>query len=174
MLGREFGWSDPASLLASVVVCALGAVALVSARCTVGLAAQGLPRERLLAAMGAIVLLACFAAGVSYAYRWIFALWPALWLWRRAAESGETARVRWALRAGLGLLLFGFWSDGLMCLVVNRVLPPQSQAAIDALQVSWRLWTQPLHWALMILLAGWLLEGVLATGREWRAARTAG
>ena len=47
-------------------------------------------------------------------------------------------------------------------------------SAIDALQVSWRLWTQPLHWALMFLLAGWLLEGVLATGREWRAARTAG
>lgn len=174
LLGREFGWSDPASLLASVVVCALGAVALVVARCTVGLAAQGWPRERLLAAMGAIVLLACFAAGVSYAYRWIFALWPALWLWRRAAGSGVTARVRWTLRAGLGLLLFGFWSDGLLCLVVNRVLPPQSQAAIDALQVSWRLWTQPLHWALMVLLAGWLLEGVLATGREWRAARTAG
>jgi hypothetical protein len=173
LLGRELGWSDAASLLVSVVGCTLGAVALVASRCTAGLASQGLLRERLLAAVGAIVLLACFAAGVSYAYRWIFALWLALWLWRRAEEFGGSARARWTVRAGLGLLLFGFWSDGLLCLVVNRLLPSQPQTAIDALQVSWRLWTQPLHWILMILLAGWLLEGALATGREWRASRVA-
>ena len=38
---------------------------------------------------------------------------------------------------------------------------------------TWRLWTQPVHWLLMLLLAGWLLEGALVTAREWWSERHA-
>jgi hypothetical protein len=174
MLGRELGWSDRTSQLACVFGLTLGAVGLVRSGLTAGLATRGEQRERLLAALGAIVVLACFAAGMSYSYRWIFALWMALWLWRRSTDPTMTPTGRWTARAGCALLFFCFWGDGGLCLVVNLVLPPLSQASIDGLQVPWRLWTQPLNWLLMMLFAGWLLEGALATAREWRASRSAG
>jgi hypothetical protein len=55
---------------------------------------------------------------------------------------------------------------------VNQ-LSPKSPAWIENLLVTYRMWTQPLQWLLMALLAGWLLEAVLATGREWRQQRQA-
>jgi hypothetical protein len=171
MLGRELGWSDRTSQLVCLIGLTLGAVALVRGGVTAGLATRGETRERLLAALGTIVVLACFAAGMNYSYRWIFALWMALWLWRRATDATMTRSALWTARAGCALLLFCFWGDGALCLVVNLLLMPQSQAGIDQLQVGWRLWTQPLNWLLMLLFAGWLLEGAIATAKEWRGER---
>jgi hypothetical protein len=168
LLGREFGWSDPTSQAVWLLAAVLAALVLASGRFTVGLATQGRPGDRLLAALGVIVLLACFAAGVNYAYRWIFSLWMVLWLWRQAAGLAATARTRWTVRLGLGLLFFCFWSDGILCFVVNVLLPSTSMIRPDALQVTWRLWTQPLHWLLMLLLAGWLLEALAVILQEWR------
>lgn len=172
LLWRDLGWPDATSLWFTVAIVGLGAAVLAATRCTAGLAEGGGRRERLLAAMGAIVVVACFIAGVSYAYRWIFALWMALWLWREAGEA-LAPRRRWTVRAGLALLLACFWLDGLFCLVVNLCLMPMAVERQHALQLTWRLWTQPLQWLLVILLAGWLLEGALATGRAWRSARAA-
>ena len=169
LLGRDLGWSDRASVVASLLVLTIGAVGLTWGRFTVGLGARGDLKERLLAALGIIVLLACFSAGVSFGYRWIFALGMALWLWRRAEEPEETARARWTFRLGCALLLFCFWCDGLFCLVTNQVLAPLTLARIDALNFTWRLWTQPWHWLLMMLMAGWLLEAGVATLKEWRS-----
>ncbi len=168
LLGREWGWSDPTSQVIFLLTAVLVAAGLTAGRFTVGLATQGRPGDRLPAAMGVIVLLACFLAGVSYAYRWIFVLWMALWLWRQAAGPAESTRVRWTIRVGLGLLFVCVWGDGALCFVVNALLPPMNVVQLDALQVTWRLWTQPLHWLLMLLLAGWLLEAALTTWTEWR------
>jgi hypothetical protein len=173
LLGRDLGLSDPVSVVVSLLVLTVAAVALVGGRCTTGLATRGGLAERLLAALGIIVVLACFCAGVSYVYRWIFALWMALWLWRRAGEPAESARARASFRLGATLLFFCFWCDGVLCLVVNRLLPPIPQGQIDSLQVVWRLWTQPLHWLLMMLFAGWLLDAALVTIREWWTDRSA-
>ena len=171
LLGRDLGWSDMISLAVCLLVLAAGASGLAWGRFTVGLAGRGELKERLPAVLGIIVLLACFMAGVSYAYRWIFALWMALWLWRRSDEPAETARAHGTFQLGVALLLFCFWCDGALCLVVNLFLPPLPQARVDALQFTWRLWTQPLHWILMLLLSGWLLEAAVTTVREWRAER---
>jgi hypothetical protein len=167
LLGRDLGWSDRTSQWASLAVVALGAVALVRARCTAGLATRGEPRERMLAVLGAIPLLACFAAGVNYGYRWIFIFWIALWLWRQAASATGTAREIRTARVACGLVLLCLWLDGILCFVCNRLIS-LTPAQLAALDVPWRLFTQPLHWALMTLLAGWLLEGALATVKEWR------
>ncbi len=163
---RDLGWKDTESTLPGVLL--LVAVAFILARSgvTTGLAKRGEPRERLRAALGASVVLACFAVGVNFSYRWIFVLWPALWLWRQAWDGSLPNRQCWAVRAGCALVWLCLWLDGGLCLVINLLLH-RSQAWVDHLLLVFRLWTQPLHWLLMMLLAGWLLEGALATIREW-------
>ena len=108
---------------------------------------------------------------MNYAYRWIFVLWPALWLWRQAAEEALPGRARWAARVACALVLLCLWLDGGLCVTGNLFFAQHAQAWQDHLDVSWRRWTQPLHWLLMMLLAGWLLEGALATVREWWSLR---
>ncbi len=167
---RDLGWKDTASALPGVLLIVAGAVVLALSRITAGLAARGEPRERLRAALGAIVVLTCFVAGVNYAYRWIFILWPALWLWRQASDRSRANRERWAARSGCVLVGLCLWLDGGLCVAVN-LLPPRDPVWVGHVQFIFRQWTQPLHWLLMMLLAGWLLEGGLATVREWWSLR---
>ena len=168
---RELGWRDSDSAVPGMLLILVMAGVLALGRITVGLSTHGKPPERLRAALGAIMLLTCFVAGVSYAYRWIFIVWPALWLWRRATEVSLPGRQRRVARAGCALVLLCLWLDGIFCLIVNRGLPPMGMARLDHLQSVWLLWTQPLDWLLMVGLAGWLLEAALATVREWWNAR---
>ena len=169
LLGRELGWSDRTSQWLSLSVLTLGAAGLVRGRFTTGLASRGEPRERMLAVLGAILILACFMAGVNYAYRWIFIFWMSLWLWRQSVPGTGTPREIRAARVASLLAMLCLWLDGAYCLVINCLpsLPPRF-ADMDA---AWRLLSQPLHWLLMTLFAGWLMEGALATAREWQASR---
>lgn len=164
---RELGWKDADSAMPGLLLIMAAASVLALGRITVGLTLRGEPRERLRAALGAMVVLTCFVVGVNYAYRWIFIVWPALWLWRQAADVALPGRPRWVARAGCALVLLCLWLDGALCLTVNRFMPIMTEPQLDELQSVWRLWTQPLHWLLMMLLAGWLLDGALATAREW-------
>ena len=168
---RDFGWKDKDVALPGVLLIVIAALILVRSRTTTGLASRGEPRARLLAALGSIVLLTCFAAGMNYAYRWIFVLWPAMWMWGEAADAAAPVRSRWAARLGSFLVMACLWMDGGLCVTVNVFFAQYAQAWQNHLDVTWRHWTQPLHWLLMLLLAGWLLEGALATVREWWAAR---
>ena len=61
----------------------------------------------------------------------------------------------------------------MLCVLINLVLPPMSPARVDEILLTWRIWTQPLAWLLMMLLAGWLLEAALSILRAWRAERVA-
>lgn len=168
---RDLGWTDKASALPSLLLIVVVALALAWSGMTAGLAGRGQPRDRLLAALGAIVLLGCFLAGVNYAYRWIFALWPAIWLWRQAATDSPPGRPRWAARLACALVLLGLWLDGLLCVAINLFFRDQASAMQTHLDLVWRRWTQPLHWMLMMMLAGWLVEGAAATLREWWSLR---
>ncbi len=170
---RDMGWKDTESALPGVILLVAGAVALVLGRFTAGLASRGEPRERLRAALGAMVVLTCFTVGVNFSYRWIFIVWPALWLWRQTGDGSQPGRQRLAARLACALILLCVWLDGVFCLVVNKFIPAMSEQRLDQLQSTWRLWTQPLHWLLMMLLAGWLLEAALATAREWWSERHA-
>lgn len=171
MLWRDRGWTDTESLLPGLVVVAGAALVLVGVRATMGLAERGAPQERLLAALGAVVLLTCFLVGMNYSYRWVFLLWPSFWLWRQAADSTLPGRQRWAARLACALAMVCLWGDGCLCASINIFNPYHSPAWQEHVLLLWRLWTQPLHWLLMILLAGWLVEGALATGREWWSLR---
>ena len=171
ILWHDLGWTDAQALIPAVLLFVVAGALFAWTGVTAGLASRGLPRERVLAALSVSLLLACFISGVNYAYRWIFVVWVALWLWRRAHED-LPSRQRYAAGLACLLVFLCLWLDGVLCLVVNQ-LPPKSPAWIEQLQVVYRAWTQPLHWLLMALLAGWLLEAVIAIGREWRQQRVA-
>lgn len=171
ILWRDLGLTDAQARIPAVLLFVAAGVLLVRAGVTVGLASRGEPRERVLAGFGISLLLACFISGIGYAYRWIFIVWVALWLWRRAGED-LPPRQRCAAVVACALAFLGLWADGILCLVVNR-LSPKSPAWIEHLLVAYRTWTQPLQWALMALFAGWLLEAALAHAREWWQQRAA-
>jgi hypothetical protein len=168
---RDLGWTDKASALPSLLLIGIPALALAWSGLTTGMTERGQPRERLLAALGAIVLLSCFLAGVNYAYRWVFALWPAFWLWRQATDGSLAVRSRQLAGLAFALVLLCLWLDGFLCLVVNLFFTTRTLAWQDHLDLVWRRWTQPLNWMLMMMLAGWLVEGALATAKEWWSAR---
>ena len=171
ILWRDLGWSRPGSFVLGAGLLVVTAVVLAGTKCTTGLAGPGPVAERLLAALGGTVVLACFVAGASFAYRLVFALWFGLWVWRQAWSTSVTRRQILTARLGCVLLFCCFWLDGILCVLVNQVLPAVDPTKFEALQHTWRLCTQPLQWLMMMLIAGWLLEAALALGREWLADR---
>jgi len=106
--------------------------------------------------IGASVLLACFVAGSSYAYRGIFFLLTAPWLWRRATAAQPNPDRR-AARWSVGLVTTTLWLDGGFCVITNLTLAPMAPAFLDRLQHTCRLVSQPVTWATYAMLAGWLL-----------------
>ncbi|MBI2498168.1 MAG: hypothetical protein HYV75_09770 [Opitutae bacterium] len=165
---RDLGWTGQGALLAG-----LGLVSLLGAVCAgrgwaTGLAEESAPAgERRAFMVGATVLVVCFLAGISHAYRLIFALMLVPWLWRRAAAANPAARERGMARLMAGLLLTTLWFDGLLCLLVNTVLHPDSSAAVAQWESLGRAISQPVSWAVMVLLAGWLLDAAVAAGTAW-------
>ena len=161
VLWRDLALGGRTMTILALGLIGLGGILAVSRSWTRDLAdaTRGPEAERLLFAVGACLLLGCFLAGTSYVYRWIFALllWP--WLWREATAGRGAAR--WAL----GLWLGAIWTDGLLCLTVN------SLGLAYRPMLGWRILTQFPVWVLMMLLAGWLLDGFLAQARAWRKAR---
>jgi hypothetical protein len=161
LIWREVAPDRPAVAASAVVLLVLGAVLAWRRGWTSGLAgaARGPEGERLMFAVGACVLVGCFLAGTSYAYRWIFGLWLWPWLWREAVAGRTAARL------ALGCWLVNLWADGSLGLVLNSFNLSYRP------ELGWRLLVQPLCWILMVLLAGWLLEAVVAQARAWREQR---
>lgn len=114
--------------------------------------------SRRMLTMGSVILIFCFLLGINAAYRWIFVLWTAPWLWAHR-------RVYLGARIAAILLPFCLWHDGILCLVINiwfRNLRPEQYKHIE---VVWRATTEPFTWGLMILFAGWWLNSV------WQSAQ---
>ena len=160
VIWRDLELSRPAVLALTLLVMIGGAALAMRRRWTVGLAddARGTPGERLLFACGALLLLGCFLAGTSFIYRWIFGLWLWPWLARQARALPAPAP-----RVAVALWIISLWTDGLCCVLVNSLGLAFRPGA------GWRLWTQAVNWALMIMLAGWLLEAIRARFTAWRS-----
>lgn len=164
LLLNDLGWTGrSAQIGTAALLLVLGAI-FQRRGLTVGLTENDSPiADRLRFIWAGVLLLVCFTVGISYAYRWIFVIWCAPWLWTvMTSEISSPARRRGAFLAS-ALLLFGVWSDGLFCIVVNLFFIPVAQSVIDHWQLAWRMWTQPLVWLLMAMLTGWLLDAGLAT-----------
>ena len=165
---RNLGWPGRGPMIAALTVLLLGACWLAWRSKTAGLAdecpegADG----RLAFMAGALVLLGCFVAGTSYAYRWVFALWLAPWLWRQAWSRLSVAGSRAIARFTIVLLTAVLWMDGLYCLAVNTLIGPMVPDRLQRWDEFWNLCMQPMVWVLMTLLAGWVGEALLATARD--------
>jgi hypothetical protein len=166
---RSLGWFGRESVIASLVLLGLGAAILIRRRYTTGLAvadAPGTAGERLAFMTGALLLLACFAAGISYAYRWVFALWLAPWLWRQASSADLLATSRSVATLTCVLLTAAMWLDGFYCLVVNSFVGPMEESRMLRWIGRWDWFSQPPVWCLMLLLAGWIGDALIRTIRE--------
>ncbi len=148
---RDLGCAPPAALVAGAAGLALAAAGTWWRGWFIRLDGQrAVWSEQLAFVCGSALLVGCFLAGISYAYRLIFAvfLWPLLM--RRAEGSGP----RWPAY----LLLAVLWLDGLYCLAANLLIGPMKLPELLRVQWCLRLLSQPLVWAGMAMLAGSLLE----------------
>jgi hypothetical protein len=117
---------------------------------------------------GAVMIVGCFLAGSSYAYKLVFSLWLLPWFWGTAAGPGDAAdrrRVRW-------LWLAVLWTEGLAAIAINLAsnyagLPPPIglRCLAGALLVS-----QLLTWALVYQLWKLLVNHGVGQLRRWRPA----
>lgn len=168
---RHLVGMEGAAALASLVVLGGGATALALRGWTKGLAAKDEPAntgERLAFVVGALLLLGCFAAGTSFAYRWLFALLLAPWLWSQAWENTVSGTARSAARLALVLLTVALWMDGLYCAVTNTFIGPMEASRFHRWEAVWQITSQPIVWGLMLLLAGWLMNALHSVGRSAR------
>ncbi len=99
-------------------------------------------------ACGAALLAGCFFLGASYVYKMIFAVWLLPWFWRASPAGAEK---NWH-RAGAWLLLAVLWLEGVLALVINRVISPWSTGvAVRVLDVTLVV-AQLLTWGLVACL----------------------
>lgn len=169
-LFRDLGYTGRGVQVCSILLLALAAFALVRARLTTGLADDSRDfRPRALFLLGATTLTACFLAGVSFGYRWIFALWLAPWLLENSRDLSIAAAHRRLATATCLLLLTIVWLDGAYCLVTNLLVGPMPSAQLQSWQHTWRLATQPLSWILFALLSGWIADAVRGALHPTRA-----
>jgi hypothetical protein len=160
MIFLDLGLSESAAALATLL-CFVAAVGIVV------WFGWGIKREadrdlsdnRRMMTMGSIVLVTCFLLGINISYRWIFALWTAPWLW-------SNRRTNPAAKLGVWLLPFSLWHDGILCFAINRWLWNRPLELYDRIEVLWRAVTEPLVWALMVLLGAWLFNVLRGAVRE--------
>ena len=160
-LFRDLGYHGSGVPLFAGLLLAIPAWALVRARLTTGLADDSRDfAPRALFLLGAATLTACFLAGISYGYRWIFSLWLAPWLLATRRDlTLAPSRRRLATATG-SLLLLIVWLDGTYCLVTNALVGPMPSAQLQSRQLTWRLGTQPLSWIFFTLLTGWIADAL--------------
>lgn len=169
-LFRDLGYAGRGVPVFSLLILALAACTFVRARLTTGLADDSRDfTTRVLFLLGATTLTACFLAGVSFGYRWVFSLWLAPWLLATSRDlTLAPSRRRLATATGW-LLLTIVWLDGAYCLVTNTLVGPMPSAQLRSWQLTWRLATQPLSWILFALLSGWIADALLGAVRTLRA-----
>ena len=160
---RDLGWAHPVAMGAGCALLAAGALFCVRRGWFIRLDDERADwNERLAFACGAALLVGCFLAGISHAYRLLFAL-LLIPLLSRSTSRGPVL-----------LLLAVLWLDGLYCLTANLLIGPMLVQKLLRMQWCWRLVSQPLVWAGMALLAGSLLALVKSAWNDWwKAGRPA-
>jgi hypothetical protein len=158
IIWRAIGTSRILALALSTAIVGCTAFLLVRRGLTTGLRDEGPTHERWMFTIGSLLLIGCFLAGTSFAYRLVFSIWVWPWLWMKATTPFNSNVAKIALAS----VILSLWQDGLFCAGIHLGLfhaPPE-------LEVIWRYATQPVNWLLVSLLAGWVLEAALRARRE--------
>ena len=106
--------------------------------------------------LAAAILTTCFFVGQHYAYRWIFAIWLAPFLWWLSRNHNGPQTVRRLARITGGLLLVLMWAETAFVFAWHQA--PQDEMLKMSKWVS--LAMQPLTWAFFICLLGFLTHFV--------------
>lgn len=107
--------------------------------------------------LGASVLCACFVVGTNYGYRFIYAVLLAPFLWKTARDASLGEGLRGFARITAGMLLFSLWADGLYLVFLQSRVGTEPLERLQWLSERFTLCEQPLHWALVICLTGFLV-----------------
>lgn len=114
-------------------------------------------REYLGFVLGAALLCGCFWTGMNFGYRWIFAVWMAPWIWRRAADQQGPRVARFFSVSLVALLLGALWSDALVLTALRSALVTTPFAVVQDWARLAFLAVQPVVWlcfaALLMVLA---------------------
>jgi hypothetical protein len=166
IIWRAFGMSRTLALALSITVVGGAAYWLVRHGLTRGLRDEGATHERWMFGIGSLLLIGCFLAGTSFAYRLIFSIWVWPWLWMKATTPFNSPMAK----ATVGLLFLSLWQDGLFCVGIHLGLYRPSLE----MESIWRYATQSSNWLLIALLAGWVLDAAMAAARELTRGRGEG
>lgn len=160
-IGGITGWG---AIVAGGALGLVIAVALVRTRFFEGwVVAPADQLEWLYFVLGSALLTGCFFTGMNFAYRWVFALWLAPFLWRSWHNRSMPSRVRRLATVTGGLLMVVLWADPLAA----AVLTLSKEKVSGAMLVRWADWfflaEQPFTWAFFVCLLSWLVH--FARGR---------
>lgn len=114
--------------------------------------------------LGAVLVTGCFFAGMSYSYRWVFALWMVPWLWRTVRDAAAPRRLRGLAIVTAALLGGALWGDALCCgwleSKVHTMTPERIREVADRIFYL----EQPVAWVffacLLVFLVHFAEDGV--------------
>jgi hypothetical protein len=101
---------------------------------------------------GAAILTGCFFASANFAYRWIFAVWTAPFLWELGTDPSAPPHGRRLARVTSVLLLAALWLDTVFSWVAIAGIGILNPATIQAWVKYSFLLEQPVTWALFACL----------------------
>ncbi|HEX2854938.1 MAG TPA: hypothetical protein VHO24_17015 [Opitutaceae bacterium] len=109
--------------------------------------------------LGAALLTGCFLTGMNFAYRWVFALWLAPYLWSLWHDPLAPAALRRLARWTAALLMVVLWADPLACLVFSFMRHVPGDTLVRWANAFFYL-EQPFTWAFFACLIGFLVQFV--------------
>ncbi len=122
-------------------------------------------REWLGFVLGAALLTGCFFAGMSFAYRWVFAVWMLPLLWRLRGDAGAPRNARRLATVTSVLLTLVLWIDPIASAVLFRHAKALGGESVTRWAGRVFLAEQPVTWALFACLLVFLVR----FGRDgWR------
>jgi hypothetical protein len=125
-------------------------------------------RDYLFFILGAVLLTGCYLVVVNYAYRAVFAIMMAPFLWTAWTADNWPATYRRLGRIAGVLTLVLMWLDGLICLFLNLAYQIRP-GAWDISNRAIMLGQQPLVALLIVALAGFLVPFLREALRSLRS-----
>lgn len=102
--------------------------------------------------LGSGLLSACFWVSQNYAYRWIFAIWMAPFLWLLLRDLKAPPAVIKLAHVTAWLLLVMLWGEAVLVFTLSRWMPGMLMPALHWIFLG----MQPFTWALFLCLLGFL------------------
>jgi hypothetical protein len=104
--------------------------------------------------LGSVLLSGCFWVSQNFAYRWIFAIWMAPFLWLLPRDLKTPAVVTKLARVTAWLLLVMLWGEAVLVFTLSRWGPDVLGPALHWIFLG----MQPFTWAFFLCVLGFLTK----------------